>query len=72
MFDMGKVEILEKEIEALTPDELREFRRWFVEYDSALWDQKIEEDLNSGKLDSLASEALNAQNAHQQGKSKKL
>ena len=69
MFDMGKVEILEKEIAALSPDELKEFRKWFVEYDSALWDQKIEEDLSSGKLDSLASEALNA---HQQGKSKKL
>ena len=66
---MGKVEILEKEIESLSPEELKEFRQWFAEYDSALWDKKIEEDVNSGKLDSLAAEALGA---HQQGKSKKL
>lgn len=66
---MGKVEILEKEIAALTSDEMKEFRRWFAEYDSVLWDQKIEEHINAGKLDSVAREALLS---HTQGKSKKL
>ena len=50
---MGKVEILEKEIAALTSDEMKEFRQWFMEHDSVLWDQKIEEHINAGKLDSI-------------------
>lgn len=54
---MKKLEDLEKEVSALSPEELADFRAWFLEYDGAAWDQQIASDAKSGKLDSLAREA---------------
>lgn len=55
---MGNVKLIEKAVESLPPSELAEFRRWFAEFDAAAWDQQIEHDAASGKLDGLAAEAL--------------
>lgn len=55
---MGDGKAIERAIEALPPTELAEFRRWFAEYDGVPWDMQIEADATSGKLDSLAAEAL--------------
>jgi hypothetical protein len=55
---MGKVESIEKAVEALPPAELAEFRRWFAAFDAAAWDAQIEQDAAAGKLDRLASVAL--------------
>jgi hypothetical protein len=66
---MSKVESIEREIQNLTPSELKAFRSWFREYDSNQWDRQIEEDVRAGKLDKLAEEALAA---HRAGKSKEL
>ncbi|HEY3303031.1 MAG TPA: hypothetical protein VGL70_05790 [Candidatus Binatia bacterium] len=66
---MSKVENIEREIQKLTPSELKAFRRWFHEYDSEEWDRQIEEDVGTGKLDQLAEEALAA---HRAGKTKEL
>ena len=55
---MTKVESLEKEVEQLSPQELRAFRRWFAEFDAELWDQEIERDVAAGKLDRLADAAI--------------
>ena len=55
---MGDIKSIEKAIEALPPAELAQFRRWFAEYDGAVWDKQIEADAASGKLDGLAAEAL--------------
>lgn len=55
---MSKIEQIEKEIQALTPEELAAFRKWFLEFDAAMWDQQIEEDVRTGKLDTLAEKAL--------------
>ena len=55
---MGNVKSIEKAVEALPPSDLAEFRRWFAEFDAAAWDQQIDQDAASGKLDSLAVEAL--------------
>ena len=49
---------IEKAIEALLPSELIEFRRWFAEFDAAVWDQQVEQDVTAGRLDELAAEAL--------------
>ena len=57
---MTKIESLEKEIEGLSPQELKAFRRWFAEFDAALWDQELERDVAAGKLDRLADEAVAA------------
>jgi len=55
---MGNVKSIEKAVESLPPSELAEFRRWFAAFDAAAWDQQIEQDAQSGKLDALAAEAL--------------
>ena len=49
---------LEKAVTVLSPDELREFRAWFAEFDMAQWDRQIEEDSNAGKLDHLIDKAM--------------
>ena len=66
---MSKVENIEQEVEALSPTELRAFRRWFLDFDAQVWDRQIEEDVRKGRLDKLADEALAA---HRAGKSKQL
>ena len=55
---MGNVKSIETAVEALPPAELAEFRRWFAEFDAAAWDKQIEQDAAAGKLNQLASEAL--------------
>lgn len=49
---------LENAVAKLAPDDLARFRAWFDEFDATRFDQKIERDANSGKLDRLAGEAL--------------
>jgi hypothetical protein len=49
---------LEKAVAELAPDELSRFRAWFDEFDAARFDERIERDAKSGKLDSLADAAL--------------
>ena len=55
---MGRIEKIEQEIQALSPEELAQFRAWFVEYDWAIWDGQIERDAEAGRLDDLATRAL--------------
>jgi len=55
---MSTLQDIEKAVQELSPDQLATFRAWFVEYDHALWDQQLERDIASGRLDSLADEAI--------------
>ena len=55
---MGKIEKIEQEVQALSPDELAKFRAWFLEYDWAAWDRQLERDAQAGRLDELAARAL--------------
>ena len=55
---MNKVEKIEQEVQALSPAELAQFRAWFLEYDWAAWDRQLERDVQAGRLDDLAEEAL--------------
>jgi len=55
---MGKIEKIEQDVQALSSDELAQFRAWFLEYDWAAWDRQIERDAASGRLDDLAAKAL--------------
>lgn len=66
---MSKVENIEQEVQGLKPSELATFRRWFTEFDAQAWDRQIEEDVQNGRLDKLADEALAA---HRAGKSKEI
>ncbi len=51
---MSVLESIEAKVRDLSPEELEEFRRWFAEFDAAAWDQQLEMDVESGKLDALA------------------
>jgi hypothetical protein len=66
---MTRVQELEKGIKELTPSEFAAFREWFLEYDAAEWDRRIEEDALSGKLDKLAANALSD---HQAGRTTEI
>ena len=66
---MTKIETLEREIEQLSPQELRAFRRWFAEFDAELWDQELERDVAAGKLDPLADAAVAA---HKRGEGRDI
>ncbi len=66
---MDKVEKIEQEVRALSPAELAQFRAWFLEYDWAAWDRQLERDVQAGRLDDLAEEALRD---HAAGKTKPL
>jgi hypothetical protein len=55
---MTKLEQIEKAVADLSPNELREFAKWFADLQFNLWDRQIERDIAEGKLDELASRAL--------------
>jgi len=64
---MTKLEALERQVQGLSHEELAVFRSWFIEYDWKNWDREFESDVESGRLDDLAAEALED---HRQGKTK--
>jgi hypothetical protein len=66
---MTKVEALEEEIKKLSPREMAQLRDWMSERDWEEWDEEIERDSESGKLDELFAEAIAD---HKAGKSRKL
>ena len=55
---MTKIELIEKQIADLDYDSFTQLREWFLEFDQAIWDAKLESDSNSGKLDFLINAAL--------------
>ncbi len=63
---MSRVEQIEGQVKDLSPEELKDFRSWFAEFDAAVWDQQIEADAENGKLLSVAERALRD---HQSGRS---
>ncbi len=66
---MSELEKLAHRIEKLSPEELKEFRAWFAEFDARLWDVQLEADAKAGKLDDLMAEALAE---HKAGKTREL
>jgi hypothetical protein len=48
---------VESAIKQLPEDEVRNLARWLQEYLDEMWDQQIEADLASGKLDRLIAQA---------------
>ncbi len=63
------VKDIEKAITELSRGQLRQFRAWYEKFDSDAWDEQIEKDAATGKLDSIADAAIAA---HKAGKSKKI
>jgi len=57
---MTKIEELEKVVATLPEEEYSQFRKWFLDRDWERWDREIKEDSESGKLDFLVQEAIEA------------
>ena len=55
---MTKIKEIENAVSKLPKSDLDKFRSWFIEFDSKAWDKQFAEDVHSGRLDSLADEAL--------------
>jgi hypothetical protein len=55
---MSTISEIEEAVRHLSGDELARFRAWFAEYDAAVWDRQLEQDVAAGRLDHLADEAL--------------
>jgi uncharacterized membrane protein len=55
---MTSVQDIKAAIEQLAPEQRANFRAWFEAFDARQWDQQIEQDLSSERLDWLAEEAL--------------
>lgn len=54
---MTKVEQIQSSIVQLSAEEIAELREWLEELDARLFDEKIERDVKSGKLEKLAADA---------------
>jgi hypothetical protein len=61
---MTKLERIEKDVQALSPEELADFRKWFMTFDGVLWDRQFAGDVQAGKLDQLRDEARSEHAAH--------
>jgi len=66
---MGKVEKIERAIEALSAKELAELRAWLVEFDWSAWDRQLAADVKAGQLDRLTE---SARRNHAAGKTRPL
>ncbi|OGR82836.1 MAG: hypothetical protein A2901_03910 [Elusimicrobia bacterium RIFCSPLOWO2_01_FULL_54_10] len=66
---MTMVQLIERRVRELDRSGLAAFRNWFRKYDSELWDEQINKDIRSGKLEKFAKHALAA---HKRGKTKEL
>jgi hypothetical protein len=62
---MSTLDEIERAIRQLPPEDLTALRAWFAEYDAEAWDRQLEEDVQAGRLDELAREALDDLDAGQ-------
>ena len=61
--------MLEEEIKKLSPEEMAQLRDWLLERDAEQWDQEIERDAASGRLDQVFERSLAD---HRAGKSREI
>jgi hypothetical protein len=59
------IQEIEQAITELDPDELARLREWFDEFFAQVWDEQIERDAASGRLDKLIAEVDEEYNAGQ-------
>ena len=64
-----EIAFLENRIAKLDNESFSKLRDWFIEFDNARWDNKLEADSNAGKLDFLIDAALAE---HKAGRTKDL
>ncbi len=54
---MSRIEEIEDAISRLSPEEYQSLAHWFLEREQSKWDQQLDHDSASRKLDSLFEEA---------------
>ena len=54
---MDRVEEIEAAIDHLPPDEFKRLTHWLLERQQKLWDEQMDRDSESGRLDFLFAEA---------------
>ncbi|HTB14375.1 MAG TPA: hypothetical protein VK752_22550 [Bryobacteraceae bacterium] len=54
---MSRIQEIEQAIETLSPEEFSEIARWVLELEQKRWDDQMNRDAASGKLDFLREEA---------------
>ena len=57
---MTKVQEIEKAVKLLPEADYTRFRQWFIKCDWERWDNEIEADAKSGRLNFLRQEAIDA------------
>lgn len=55
---MSNLEQIEAAIISLPTTEFEKLRLWFLDLDYERWDQQIEQDIEHGKLEAFAHEAI--------------
>lgn len=55
---MLTIEQIEAAILEIPPDKFHQLLEWFSELDYRRWDEQLEQDVASGKLEDLANEAI--------------
>jgi hypothetical protein len=53
---MMSTQEIESAIERLSPSEIAELAEWFQEFQARVWDEQIESDSRTGRLDTLIQE----------------
>ena len=55
---MSTLQQIETAILSLPDEEFEQLRQWFLDLDFSHWDEQIAKDIEEGKLESLAQEAI--------------
>jgi len=55
---MGPIDKIKSAITRLPEKEFHSFVDWFQKFEEERWDKELEKNIDQGKLDSLADEAL--------------
>jgi hypothetical protein len=55
---MSTVEDIKQAVLELSATDLATFRAWFAVFDADVWDRQFDQDVAEGRLDALATEAL--------------
>jgi hypothetical protein len=55
---MTTIEEIKYAVEHLSREDLIDFRAWFIEFEAQIWDEKIKKDIQAGKLNQLAQQAV--------------
>ncbi len=56
---MNRVEAIEAAIDSLAPEDYQRLVQWFRDREQARWEEQIDRDSSTGKLDGLFEEAEN-------------